>query len=92
MAGDLEHVSAGVSGPVRRAVAVTPSDGADLAGGAPTFLYVGGGGDLTVILYKDSAEVLFKNVAAGTLLPVAAKRVKATGTTATYILACYTSN
>lgn len=70
----------------RQAVAVTPSDASDLTD-LPKALYVGGYGDVSLILADDSAPVAFTGVAAGTILPVRARRVRATGTTATAIVA-----
>ena len=68
-------------------VAVTPHDSTNL-NGAPIGLYVGGGGDL-VAVGRDSAAVTFVGVAAGTVLPIAVKRVNSTSTTATSIVALY---
>ncbi len=67
------------------AEAVTPSDTVDLTY-VSAVLYVGGTGDLTVIT-KNGETVLFQSVPAGTLLPIRASRVKATGTAATKITA-----
>ncbi len=65
--------------------AVTPNDSADLSK-ASRALYVGGAGDVKVTTV-DGSTLVFSAVAAGTVLPVAAKRVFATLTTATNILA-----
>ncbi len=78
----------GPESPARAAAAVTPNDDTDLAGGCRG-LYVGTGGDLALILAEDSAAVTFKNAISGTVLPLCVKRVKATGTTATDIVALY---
>lgn len=72
--------------PCKTAVAVTPHDTTELTN-ASRALYVGTGGDLVVILVNDSTAVTFKNVAAGTVLPLRAKIVKSTGTTAANIVA-----
>lgn len=69
------------------ALAVTPSDSADLPGGPSVALWIGGSGALSVILEGDASPVLISGIVAGTLLPVRAKRVRATGTTATLIVA-----
>ena len=45
-------------------------------------IYVGGAGDLSVVM-KSEAVVTLKNVAAGTILPLRAIRVNSTGTSAT---------
>lgn len=69
----------------QNAFAVTPSDSTDLAAPARA-LYVGGSGNVKI---NDSGNgaVTFYGVAAGSILPVMARRVYATGTTATNIVA-----
>jgi hypothetical protein len=79
---------AGLESPAFDAAAVTPHDTNDLTFTARA-LYVGTGGDVAAILKGDAAAVTFKNVPAGSILPVAAKRVLATGTTAANILALW---
>jgi hypothetical protein len=79
---------AGLESPAFDAAAVTPHDTNDLAFTARG-LYVGTGGDVVAILKADTASVTFKNVATGTILPVAAKRVLAAGTTAANIVALW---
>lgn len=75
--------------PAIDAVAVTPSDSVDLIDGVRG-LWVGGAGAVAVQLPgfsgQSGATVTFSGVAAGTLLPVRARKVLATGTTATLIL------
>lgn len=51
-------------------------------------LWIGGAGTISVIATNDTAAVSF-TVPAGTLLPVFAKKVMATGTTATNIVALF---
>ena len=73
--------------PASDAAAVTPNNGADLA----TYtrgLYIGGFGDVKVDMVT-SGTVTFSAVPAGTVLPIRVKRVYATGTTATLILALW---
>lgn len=69
--------------PAGGAIAVTPNDGTDLAD--VRGIYVGTGGDLAVQI--GGANRTFKNVTSGSTLPIKATRVRATGTTATDILA-----
>ena len=75
--------------PARRAVAVTPSDGADLSVWAKA-LYLGQGGDLRITPAgaETGETVTLKNHPAG-YVAVQARRVLATGTTAAFIVALY---
>ena len=75
-----------VFSPARKMVAVTPNDSADLAD-IPKALLIGVGGTLTITAADDTSSVAL-TVSAG-VLPVRAKRVFATGTTATGIVALY---
>ena len=76
--------------PASAAKAVTTSDTVDLPLGECRALYVGTGGDVTLQVSGNPREdVLFSNVPSGFVLPVEAIRVKATGTTATGIVALY---
>jgi hypothetical protein len=80
----------GVNAPAqnsREFVAVTTSDSVNLPG-APIGFYVGGAGDVALVGH-DGAAVTFSAVPAGTILPCGAKRVNATNTTATLIVALY---
>lgn len=76
------------SQPATKAVAVTPSDSTDLTTYAKA-IYVGGAGNIAVIMKYNSADtgVTFNGVTAGTVLPIQVRRVLATGTTATNIIA-----
>lgn len=68
------------------AAPVTPSDSEDL----PVFasaLWVGAGGTIVVDPFFGPASVTLTGIANGTLLPLAVKRVRATGTTASQIVA-----
>jgi hypothetical protein len=70
------------------AAAVVPNDGADLAKGTTKGLYLGVSGDVKITLSSGSI-VAFKGLSSGVIHPIAVKRVHATGTTATDILAVY---
>jgi hypothetical protein len=72
--------------PARNAVAVTPSDSENLATSAKA-LWVGQIGDVSVDTVGGQTAVVFKNCLG--VLPVTAVRVRATGTTATDIVALY---
>ena len=83
----LNHETA-LSSPARNCYAITPNDSVDLSVVCRS-LFVGGAGDVSVILANDSSSVVFKNVPMGSVLPVFAKKVEATLTTATDILGLY---
>lgn len=71
------------SDPAHDAVAVTPSDATQLGG--VRGLYVGGAGDVAVEM--QAGTTLTFAATAGGVLPIKVKRVLATGTTATGIIA-----
>lgn len=71
--------------------AITPSDTVDLTlrqGMYPRGIYVGVGGDVVIVTQGDNA-ITFKNAVSGSVLPVRAKRVNSTSTTATNLVALY---
>ena len=75
-----------LTSPVTKLAAVTPHDSNELTTYADS-LYVGGAGNVVVIASGDSTAVTFAGAVAGSVLPVQAKVVKSTGTTATSIVA-----
>ena len=77
--------------PASNAVAVTPNDSTDLLF-VTRGLFVGGGGNIVVIMGDqavDATTVTFTGVPAGTILPIAVRRVRSTSTTATNIVALW---
>lgn len=68
----------------QQCIAITPAD-SDLAGGAVRAIYVGGSGNVKITDPQGNA-VTFVGAVAGTILPVMAKRIWATGTTATNLI------
>lgn len=74
--------------PAANAVAVTPSDSTPLTVSCRS-LYVGGAGNVAVRFPGQPTAVTFTGVLAGTVLPVQAAYVYATGTTATNIVALF---
>jgi hypothetical protein len=86
MATPLSNVE-NTSTPAVYAGAVTTSDSTNLSSIARA-LYIGTGGDV-VALMPDDSEVTFKNAQSGQILPVRVKRVNATNTTASNIVALY---
>lgn len=75
---DLPHYSA------RSLLAITPSD-TDEVSIIPKALFIGGSGTISIIALDDTAPVSL-TVTAGQILPIRAKFVRATGTTATGIV------
>ena len=73
------------SGAVR---AVTPNDGADLALGTCRALYIGTGGDVSIVDLTGET-VVFVGALAGSILPIQTARVNNTGTTAADIVALF---
>jgi hypothetical protein len=76
-----------LTAPARDAETVVPNDTTSLAV-LPRALYVGQTGDVAARL-AGGQSVVFRNVQAGSLLPVRAARVMSTGTTAADILALW---
>lgn len=67
---------------------VTTSDSTDLTKVPTKGLYLGVSGDVKVTL-NDGSTVTFVGLTSGCIHPIATKRIWATGTTATSILAVY---
>lgn len=65
--------------------AVTPSDTVELTN-VSRAIYVGTGGNV-VAIRQDGVSVTIPSVPSGTILPIRAKRIASTGTTATGIVA-----
>lgn len=74
-------------GPARYAVAVTPNDASDLAT-VPRAIMVGADGVVVMVMSGNGQEVPF-TMLAGIPYPFAPTRIKATGTTATGIVAVW---
>jgi hypothetical protein len=76
-----------LTAPARDAIAITPSDGTDIAS-LPRAVYVGTAGHLAVQMVG-GATVTFQNVPAGALLAIRPRRVLVTGTTASNLVALW---
>ena len=87
MADKFALEATGLDSPGLHAVAVVPSDSVPLSTDARS-LFVGTGGTITLIT-SGGETVLFTGVLSGSILPVRANQVKATGTTAANIVAMW---
>jgi hypothetical protein len=75
------------SAPSRMPYAITPSDTVELPI-VPKGIYVGGGGDVTLRgVGVGAVDVTYRNLADGSYIAVHARFVRATGTTATSLIA-----
>lgn len=88
MADAFSSNEAGLDSPAFNAAAVTPNDSTDLTNTARA-LYIGGAGDVVVDMVGSGSTITFAGLAAGTILPVRAARVRSTSTTATNIVALW---
>lgn len=86
MADTFENVFAGLESPAAYAVAVTPSDSTVLT--TTRALFVGGAGNLSVVMAGNGATVVFTGVTAGSIIPIRVTKVLA-ATTATNITAVW---
>jgi hypothetical protein len=74
--------------PAAEAHEVTPMDSDFPSGNYSRALYIGGAGDLVVVMAGLENVVTFKDIPAGTLLPIRVSQVKA-ATNASSIVALY---
>jgi hypothetical protein len=88
MADPFDNCCNDLSAPARKALAVTPNDTDPLVN-VPKALYVGTGGDIAMRGIDGDVDQAWKNVPSGVILPIRAQYIRATGTTATDILALY---
>ncbi|MBN8849463.1 MULTISPECIES: hypothetical protein [unclassified Sphingomonas] len=88
MADQFANSADAVSAPATRAAAVSPHDVNALAD-IPKALYVGTGGTIVMRGASGVGDQTWKNVPNGAILPFRAAYVRATGTTASDILALY---
>ena len=73
----------------RKLVAVTPANAVDLPNGVCRALWIGGAGNVNLVADSDTSAVTIVGVAAGSVLPIRARQVYSTSTTATSIVALY---
>lgn len=72
------------SQPASRHFAITPTDGLDM-NICTRGLYVGVGGDVAIV-DRGGTSLVYKNAQAGSVIPIEASQVSATGTTATNLI------
>lgn len=72
-----------------RAYAVVPADGSDFEHGVATGFIVGTGGDVAILPEFNDDPVTIKNIPDGGFIPIRSRRILATGTTASDIIALY---
>lgn len=86
-AQDLANGGNSITAPAANFAAITPNDGSDLAY-VTRGIYVGTGGDISAV--NAAGDVVpFKSLPAGILLPIRVARIRATGTTASNIVALW---
>jgi acetoacetate decarboxylase len=81
-------------GPLNRFEAITPSDTVDLPRYTQTKqltdgVYVGAGAGVVVAVMADNTTCIFKGAITGRILPIGVRRINATTTTATDLVAVY---
>lgn len=84
MANEFDQYRISMTAPASRGEAVTPSDTVALTRDSRA-LYVGGAGNISM-LTVDGDSITLNSVPAGSMLSIMARRVNATGTTATNIV------
>ena len=87
MADNFDNSAQSVLAPSENAFTVTPHD-TDALQTVPKYLYVGSGGDVTLRTVDGTSDVVFMNVPNGGYIYVRASHVRATGTSASAIVAC----
>lgn len=86
MTDEFSGVQDSESGPSRAPYAITPHDVNELPN-IPKGIFVGTGGNVTLRGKEGAADVVYKNLPNASYIAVAAKYVRATGTTATDLIA-----
>jgi hypothetical protein len=84
----FETLASGLSAPAAASAAIVPSDTAPLPS-IPRAIYVGTGGDLVMRGKLDDADLTWRNVPSGALLPFRAGWVRASGTSAADLVALF---
>jgi hypothetical protein len=71
--------------PSERCFAIVPDDANDVDHGTKA-IFIGVGGDVSLVSVRGEQPVLFRNIPSGSILDVRVRAVKASGTTATDIV------
>lgn len=87
MADNFSSFAPGLEAPASRYFAITPSNSTDFDYNTRA-IYVGSSGNL-VAVDDAGTTCTFSNVPAGTILPIRAKRVNSTNTTASNLVGMY---
>jgi hypothetical protein len=88
MSDIFESQATGLTSPARNHFAITPHNSTDFTANNTRAIYVGGAGNI-VIVTENGDAVTYSNVPAGTIIPIVAKRVNSTNTTATNLVGMY---
>jgi hypothetical protein len=83
-----------MNGPLNKFEAITPSDTVDLPRYSQTKqltdgIYVGGGAGVLVAVMADNTICTFAGAITGRILPIGVRRINATSTSATNLVAVY---
>lgn len=84
----FKYLSDSPIAPAERCFAITPDDANDLPVTTKA-VYIGDAGDVNLVSLHGVGEVIFRNLAAGTILDVRVKAVRASGTTAASLVGLY---
>lgn len=84
---NFANYSSGLNSPASTGFSILPSDSGDFTN-YPRAIYVGTGGHVSIVDLAGNT-ILLKNVQSGTILPVRAKQVRSTGTTAGDLIGLY---
>lgn len=86
MANEFQNTSDTPDGPSRSPYAIVPHDDNPLPV-VPKGIYVGTGGDVTLRGVEASQDVVYRNLPTASYIAVSASHVRATGTTASNLIA-----
>lgn len=88
MANEYANTVTGLDSPAKSFFAITPHDSSNFTNDARG-IYVGTGGNISILPVDGGSAVTFSNVPGGTVLPVMARRINATGTSASNLIGLF---